>query len=120
MTDLPVQPFAPLSVGSADIDAAYCRAKHGGEHLFRQEGCGSYIAKAIWDALDKNARPSPTRGTYAVDYIGDCAESKWPCILAGEPHGHTYVAVLVADSDAAVEECLTKHPDAKIESVAHV
>jgi hypothetical protein len=43
-----------LEVTGRDIDAAYCRAKHGGEHLGRPEGCGSYTAQAIYDELVGN------------------------------------------------------------------
>lgn len=39
------------------IDAAYCRAKHGGEHLGRPAGCGSYTAQALYDELAKMFKP---------------------------------------------------------------
>jgi len=67
------------------------------------------------------SRDSEVRmNTYAVDYIGDCAESKWPCNLAGEPHGHTYVAVLVPSKEAAIEALHERHPGVTVEAVHDV
>ncbi len=43
------------------VDAAYCRAKHHGEHLGRPEGCGSWTAQLM--AADPEFRAAMTQPT---------------------------------------------------------
>lgn len=82
-----------------DIDAAYCRAKHAGEHLGRAEGCGSWTAKAIYADLTTAPRFDHD-GMAGHHHDSETSEPVWWREQSGEQrhHLHRHLPALQADT----------------------